>query len=205
VTSIDVPVSPVAPDGNLNQLGALSGSRQRCFRIVEHMKRTTKIITASLAAVTVAVGAGTAYAVATDDPDSVTGDDLQRAIDAARSETGGGTILDVEHDDGGYDVEVRLDDGAEVDVSLGADFTVVSTETDNPDDGASDEDDDDLPLEATERQRVADAALASTDGGTVTDVEHDLDGYEVEILLDDGTEIDVALADDLTVIHTASD
>ena len=40
-------------------------------------------------------------------------------------------MTDVEIDDGGYDVEVRLADGTEIDVDLDADFAVVQTEQDD--------------------------------------------------------------------------
>jgi uncharacterized membrane protein YkoI len=182
------------------------------------MKRTTRIITVSVAAVALAVGAGTAFAVAGDDSTPVEGDALQSATDAALAETGGGTVTDVEHDDGGYDVDVRLDDGTEIDVDLAADFSIVRTETDGPDDrdeatdddrddATDDADDaDDVAVDAAERQQAADAALAETGAGTVTDVEHDDGGgYDVEVRLDDGTEIDVDLAADFSVIRTETD
>jgi YD repeat-containing protein len=167
------------------------------------MNRTTRVITLSITAAAVVVGAGAAYAIAADDPDTVDGDDMQRASDAALAETGGGTITELEYDDGGYDVEVRLADGTEVDVELAGDFSVRSTDPE----GADEEDDDldDMPLGETQHQRASDAALAESGGGTVTDVEYDGSGYEVEIRLDDGSEIDVDLAADFSVINTEND
>jgi uncharacterized membrane protein YkoI len=170
------------------------------------MKRNTRIITASIATAVVVVGAGAAYAVAATDGETVDSDDMQRASEAALAETGGGTITEIEHDDGGYDVEVRLEDGTEVDVDLAGDFTVRSTETDEsdePDDGH--DDDDDLPLDDATRQQASDAALSAAGGGTVTDVERDSTGYDVEVRLDDGTEVEVDLATDFSVLHTDND
>jgi uncharacterized membrane protein YkoI len=54
-----------------------------------------------------------------------------------------------------------------------------------------------------ERDRVADAAVKAVGGGTVTDVETDDErggGYEVEVSRPDGSEVDVTLDRDLTVI-----
>ncbi|MET0907886.1 MAG: PepSY domain-containing protein [Ilumatobacteraceae bacterium] len=170
------------------------------------MKRTTRIITVSITAVALAVGAGTAFAIAEDDSAPVDGDAQQRATEAALAETGTGTVTDVEHDDGGYDVEVRLDDGTEVAVALATDFSVIRAETDRADD-TDDADDatDDVALDATERQQAADAALTETGTGTVTDVERDDGGYDVEVRFDDGRETDVRLDADFSVRRVESD
>ncbi len=98
------------------------------------MKRTTTII--SIAAVATVLAGGATYAAAQDTggDGSVTGDDVDRASAAALAETGNGTVSSVELDDGGYEVEVRLADGTEVDVDLDGDFAVVHTSTDDPDD-----------------------------------------------------------------------
>jgi uncharacterized membrane protein YkoI len=167
------------------------------------MKRITPLITTTIVSAVVIVGAGAAYVAAGDDGASVAGDDVQRATDAALAETGGGTVTEVEHDDGGYDVEVRLADGTEVDVELTGDFTVRSNETDTPD-GQGD-DADEAVLADSERQQATDAALAEVGGGSVTDVEHDGTGFDVEVRLDDGTEVDVDLAADFSVLHTEND
>ncbi len=107
------------------------------------MKRTTTII--SIAAVATVLAGGATYAAAQDtgDDGSVTGDDVDRASAAALAETGNGTVSSVELDDGGYEVEVRLADGTEVDVDLDGDFAVVHTSTDDPDDDSDDDSDDD--------------------------------------------------------------
>ena len=110
---------------------------------------------------------------------------------------------------------MRLADGTEVDVDLDGDFAVVHTSTDDPtttsrttarttrsDDGS---DGDNVPVGDAERQQATDAALAKTGEGTVTDVEVDDGGYDVEVRLADGTEIDVDLDADFAVLRTEQD
>ena len=66
--------------------------------------------------------------------------DLDQAERAALAATGGGTVTETEVDDEGddegskYEVEVRLDDGSQVDVELDADFKVVGTEDEGQED-----------------------------------------------------------------------
>ena len=66
---------------------------------------------------------------------------LDKATAAALEHTGGGTVTETEVGDDGaaYGVEVRLDDGSQVEVSLDENFKVIGQEAD--DDGAADEDD----------------------------------------------------------------
>ncbi|HET9250333.1 MAG TPA: hypothetical protein VFP13_10420, partial [Actinomycetota bacterium] len=75
-----------------------------------------------------------------DDDRPLTGSALERASAAALASTGGGTVIETEVGDDGaaYGVEVRLEDGRVVEVSLDADFAVVGSTTD--DDGANDGD-----------------------------------------------------------------
>jgi uncharacterized membrane protein YkoI len=110
------------------------------------MRRLTKIAlgTAAAAAV-IALGAtGVAAAADTGDDSSdvpITGTDLQRASDAALAETGGGEVVDseVESEENGYEVEVNLDDGRQIEVQLDANFAVVgSSENEEGDDGDGD-------------------------------------------------------------------
>jgi uncharacterized membrane protein YkoI len=66
------------------------------------------------------------------DSDRLTGDALKRAEQAALAETGGGTVTDAERDDdGGFEVDVRLEDGSEADVDLNDDFTVRAVDRDD--------------------------------------------------------------------------
>ena len=133
-------------------------------------------------------------------------------IASAATQAVGGTAVDVEtSDDRGeaYEVEVRLDDGTEVDVSLDKDLTVVSKEIEGRDDSSDASDDDDRALSATERASAEKAALnAVNNGGTVTEVEASDDGgeaYEVEVRLGDGTEWDVELDANFKVLSKSID
>lgn len=64
-------------------------------------------------------------------------------------------------------------------------------------------------LTDTELQQATDAALAHTGGGRVTDAERDDDGgpvrYEIEVTLDDGSEVDLDLDEAFAVLHTETD
>jgi hypothetical protein len=75
------------------------------------------------------IGGGTGLAIASagGEEQRLTGSALDRATEAALARTGGGTVIEAEAGDDGaaYGVEVRLDDGSVVDVSLDADFHVV--------------------------------------------------------------------------------
>jgi hypothetical protein len=92
-----------------------------------------------------AVGGGTGFAIASsgDDDQPLTGSVLDQATAAALAHTGGGTVLETEAGDDGaaYGVEVRLDDGSVVEVSLDETFHVLGDATD--DDGADVTGDDD--------------------------------------------------------------
>ncbi|MBA2336577.1 MAG: PepSY domain-containing protein [Acidimicrobiia bacterium] len=94
-----------------------------------------------IAAGAVVLGAGGGVAIANGDDDApITGSALEQAVAAAVQATGGGTVTDTEIGDDGaaYSVEVRLDDGSQVEVNLDADFAVIGRSVD--DDGASDRD-----------------------------------------------------------------
>ena len=67
--------------------------------------------------------------------------------------------------------------------------------------------DDDQPLTGTTLERAADAALAYTGEGTVIETEAGDDGaaYGVEVRLDNGDVVEVALDADYSVIHAVSD
>ena len=185
------------------------------------MNRTTKII--SIAAVATALAGGATYAVA-QSQDDVTGDDLAAAGTAALTEAGDGTITEVDVDANGYDVEVLRPDGTKIDVDLDHDFNVIGSRPDTDDDGTDDNDaaddaddvndrddndNDDVAVGDAERQQAGDAALAETGDGTVTDVEFDRnasgDGYDVEVRLTDGSEVDVELDAQFNVLRTEVD
>jgi uncharacterized membrane protein YkoI len=123
------------------------------------MKKRTIWITSAAAAGVLALG-GTAIAYAatdgfeTDDrngtsqgterSDELTGADLEQATDAALAETGGGEVVDAEREDDrdvAYEVDVKLDSGKYVEVSLDENFDVVTVEDDDADDADDDADD----------------------------------------------------------------
>jgi hypothetical protein len=112
------------------------------------MQPKTKWI-AGRALVVAAIGGGTGVAVAAssgDDEEPLTGSTLDRAVDAALEETGG-TVTETEAGDDGaaYSVEVRLDDGSQVEVNLDENFTVIGEDADDdgPNDDEAENDDDD--------------------------------------------------------------
>jgi uncharacterized membrane protein YkoI len=111
-------------------------------------KRTKIVLGAAAAAVIAGIGAGGVATAADtggggDDSADVplTGEDLQRASEAALAETGGGEVVDseVESEENGYEVEVNLDGGRQVEVQLDQNFAVVSSEANEEgDDGDGD-------------------------------------------------------------------
>jgi uncharacterized membrane protein YkoI len=171
------------------------------------MNRTKKLIAAGAGAVVaVAAGTGIAFAV-TDDDDDLEGKTLDRATAAAIAHTGGGRVTDAEVDDDGverYEVEVTMDDGREVDVHLDRSFRVLDTPYDDDRfDGTAGTDE----LPADEAERVGAAAIATTPGARVEDVDVDDDTghYEVDVLLADGSRIDVTLDRSLQVLASVPD
>ena len=166
------------------------------------MTRTRKlIIAAGIAAVVSGGGVAIATAATQQDPDPP---ELDRASEVAREAVGDGVVTAVEQDDdGGYDVEVRRADGTETDVDLDRSLQVTRTEDDGAD--AGDDANDDAPLDEATRAQAAEAALASVASGTVTEVESDDGGYEVEVRQRDGRETEVHLDRDFAVVTTQTD
>jgi uncharacterized membrane protein YkoI len=174
--------------------------------------RSKRVIISSAAAVAVLGVGGVAWG-ATASAD-VSGSERDRVASAATEAVGGGTATEVESsDDRGeaYEVEVRTEDGTEMDVALDEDLGVVSEERDRDDD-ADDRDDtseaDDRALSGSERSRVNDVALEAVGGGTVIDVEAGDDrgeAYEVDVRDADGVEWDVELDADFEVLRKARD
>ncbi len=72
---------------------------------------------------------------------------------------------------------------------------------------SGDDDDTQGPIPAADREQAEEAALAETGGGTVTETEVDDEEskYEVEITLDDGTQVDVQLDEDFNVVSSEND
>jgi hypothetical protein len=105
-------------------------------------RRTKWIATGAVAAAALAVGSGIALASGADDeePPIPQGDALDRATAVALKETGGGKVTGSEQEDGGYEIEVTLDDGSVVDVELDGDFKIIGSESDSESDEGSEAD-----------------------------------------------------------------
>lgn len=73
--------------------------------------------------------------------------------------------------------------------------------------GSSDDDASDKPITGTALQEASDAALAETGGGKVTETEIDDEEskYEVEVTLDDGSQVDVQLDENFQVVDSSAD
>ena len=192
------------------------------------MKKKTIWIVAGAAAIVVLGGAGIAVA-ATDpfdqDNDRLTGTSLERASDAALAEVGEGTVTEAERSDDldhAYTVEVRRDDGSDVDVELDDDFAVVRVDGATTRGGSSDDDsnsptgsptatatdDNDAPIGDQERASAEEAALAAAGPGTVTDLDRSDDAdhaWEVEVTGADGRDVDVELDAQFVVVRIDSD
>ncbi len=102
-------------------------------------------LVAVIAIAAVAVTLSSQFTSATGHGDSdepITGPALQQATNAALEHTGGGTVIETEIGDDGaaYGVEIRRDDGSEVEVNLDENFNVIGEEAD--DDSGGDDDND---------------------------------------------------------------
>jgi hypothetical protein len=100
------------------------------------------LVIAAAVAMLLALGGGIAYANGGDSEEQVTGPDAEKAKSAAIAAVGGGTVTEVERDDGYgtgvFEVEVKRDDGSQVEMHLDRDLNVVGQEADE--DGPSDKD-----------------------------------------------------------------
>jgi uncharacterized membrane protein YkoI len=181
------------------------------------IKLRSKRVTFPAIAAIVAVLIGGAVWISAASAD-VQGSERERVASAA-TEAVGGTAIEVEtSDDRGeaYEVEVRKEDGTEVEVSLDKDLAVVRRDAEDRDDqDDSDRDDrdeapetDDRALNATERASAEEAALNAVAGGTVTEVDASDDqgvAYEVEVRDGGNREWDVDLDADFTVVSKSLD
>ncbi len=95
--------------------------------------RTIIIITAAAGVAAIAIG-GTAAAgqYGDDNEQSITGEALARATEAALAHTGEGAVTETEvgDEDSYYEVEVTLGSGQQVDVQLDESFAVVGAADD---------------------------------------------------------------------------
>ena len=100
----------------------------------------TLVIAAAVAMLVALGSAGIAYANGGGSEEQLTGPDAEKAKNAALAAVGGGSVTEVERDDGYgtgvFEVEVQRDDGAQVEVHLDRDYNVVGQQTDE--DGPSD-------------------------------------------------------------------
>ena len=122
--------------------------------------------------------------------------DLETAIKAAIRAAGGGVATSIDVEDQGWEVDVRLDDGSDVDVRVPLSGEPV-VRADDDEDRSSD-----APLDPARIAAISDAAIAAAGGGTVVSIETEDDGqvrFEVEVAQGDG-DIDVELAEDLTAV-----
>ena len=89
------------------------------------------------------------------------------------------------------------------DIDVDANDTVVDTD----DTGDPVVDADDQPISNADADRASKAALAAADGGTVTDLDRSDDpgeAWEVEVTMDDGSELDVALDEKFNRVENTS-
>jgi uncharacterized membrane protein YkoI len=106
----------------------------------------TLVIAAAVAMLLALGAAGIAYANGTDSEEQVTSPEADKAKSAAIAAVGGGTVTEVERDDGDdgygtsgvYEVELKREDGSQLEVHLDGDYDVVGQEADE--DGPNDND-----------------------------------------------------------------
>jgi hypothetical protein len=103
----------------------------------------TLVIAAAVALLLALGAAGIAYANGGDSEEQLTGPEAEKAKSAAIGAVGGGgTVTEVERDDGNgtgaFEVEVTREDGSQVEVHLDGDYNVVGQQADE--DGPNDND-----------------------------------------------------------------
>jgi hypothetical protein len=106
------------------------------------------LVIAAAVAILLALGAaGIAYANGGGSEERITGPQAQKAKSAAIAAVGGGSVTEVERDDGNgtgaFEVEVTREDGSQVEVHLDGDYNVVGRQADedgpNDNDGANED------------------------------------------------------------------
>ena len=102
----------------------------------------TLVIAAAVAMLLALGAAGIAYANGGVSEEQLKGPEADKAKSAAIAAVGGGTVSEVERDDGNgtgaFEVEVTRDDGSQLEVHLDGDYNVVGQEADE--DGPNDND-----------------------------------------------------------------
>ncbi|GAA2469124.1 PepSY domain-containing protein [Winogradskya humida] len=161
------------------------------------------IVTTTAAVAALAIGGGVWATAANAD---VRGDERDRIGNAAVQAVPGGTVDDVDTSDepgSAYEVEIRKQDGSEVDVLLDKDLKVIGQQAGTE---AGDAPDPVVPEAA--RTSAGQAAVAAVGSGTATDVEASDDpgvAYEVEVRAADNTEWDVELDTAFKVLTKTAD
>lgn len=106
------------------------------------LNRRIIVVAAAIAALA-AAGAGIAQAIGRGSEEQITGPAAEKAKSAALKAAGGGTVLEIERQDGDgagmYEVEVRRADGSQVEIHLDARYQPVGTAADD-DSGSGSED-----------------------------------------------------------------
>jgi len=107
------------------------------------MSVRTWVIASAVVAMLLALGAaGIAYANGGVSEEQLTGPEAEKAKSAAIEAVGGGTVTEVERDDGNgtgaFEVEVTREDGSQLEVHLDSDYNVVGQVPDE--DGTNDKD-----------------------------------------------------------------
>jgi uncharacterized membrane protein YkoI len=94
--------------------------------------RVKTLLVAAVAAMLLLVGAGVAYATGGDSSGNATGANLEKAKSVALDHVNGRvTSTEVGDEEGYYQIEVRRDDGSQVDVNLDKNYNVLGTPGDN--------------------------------------------------------------------------
>ena len=120
--------------------------------------------------------------------DRVTGEEAQKAIDAALAEVPGTADHAHKTADGDYLVKVKTADGKTVVVTLNASFEVTGTKEMTRKDKGGKHKGDRIAITAEEKASAEAAALAEVPGATVDHVHKKKDGgYIVEVRTSDGT------------------
>lgn len=160
--------------------------------------RSRRVLIPAVAVIAVLGAGGSVWASSGgSDGGDLSGNQRTKASQAAIEAAGGGTVTEAEEEDGGYEVDVTLDDGTELEVRLDKSYKVVETETEGPED--------DRPLTAAETTAATKAALAEIGSGAVTEVERESDGYEVDVTKADDTEWSVQLDKKYAVVSSNRD
>lgn len=124
---------------------------------------------------------------------------LADAIDVAIAEVSGEGATSIEVERGGWDVDVRLADGTEVEVRVAEDGAAAVRDQD---DDRDDRDRDPL-LDTSKLSDIIDAALEAAGGGRIESISTDDDRvrYDVSVDLGNGEDVDVELDEKLAVLE----